>query len=97
MNYVVYPTTKKITLPARGYFTKGDKNDDIAIISSFLAYNFLGFEYKTKVKIESMLGNFYGNNLIVWVKQFQRSTGLLDDGNIGSKTLEKLREYGLDS
>ena len=97
MNYITYPTSKKISLPSRGYYTKGDKSEDIAIISSFLAYNFLGFEYKTKVKIDSILGDYFGNNLEVWIKQFQKCMGLLVDGNIGSKTFAKLREYGLDS
>ena len=96
MSYIIYSTNEKVKLPPRGYFTKGDKGNDILIISTFLACNFLGFEFKTKVKVENILGNYLGNNLISWIKEFQKCTGLVADGNIGSKTLAKLREYGLD-
>ena len=95
MNYIIYPSTEKITLPKRGYFTKGDKGVSIAIISSFLAANFMGYESKTGVKIENMLGEIFGNNLIAWVKLFQKNNGLEQDGNIGPITLNKMKEYGL--
>lgn len=97
MGYKIYYTNKKITLPKRGYFTKGDNGEEISIISTFLAGNFMGYEYKTKIKIDDMLGDYYGNNLIVWVKQFQSNNNLEVDGNIGPKTLKKLEEYGLNS
>lgn len=97
MGYRIYYTNKKITLPTRGYFTKGDNGEEISIISTFLAGNFMGYEYKTKIKIDDMLGDYYGNNLITWIKQFQKNNGLEVDGNIGPKTLDKLKEYGLNS
>ena len=53
MNYIIYPTNDKIKVPARGYFTKGDKGTSILIISSFLASNFMGYEAKTNVKVEA--------------------------------------------
>lgn len=95
MEYLIYITKNKIELPKRGYFTKGDESEYIGIIASFLALNFIGFEAKVGVKIEDMLGNIFGNNLIVWVKEFQRCNNLEVDGNIGPITLNKLREYGL--
>ena len=97
MEYIIYPTNEKINLPSRGYFTKGDKGTSIQIISSFLAANFMGYEYKTKVKIDDMLGEYFGNNLITWVKEFQRNNNLEVDGNIGPITLNKLREYGMNA
>ena len=97
MEYIVYPTNEKIKLPSRGYFTKGDKGVSITIISSFLAANFMGYESKTNVKIKDMLGEIFGNNLLAWIKLFQKNNGLEQDGNIGPKTLAKLREYGLDA
>lgn len=97
MEYIIYPTNEKIKLPSRGYFTKGDKGTSIQIISSFLAANFMGYEYKTKVKIDDMLGEYFGNNLIAWVKEFQRNNNLEVDGNIGPITLNKLREYGMNA
>ena len=95
MNYIIYPTNEKIQFPKRGYFTKGDSGISIEIISSFLAANFMGYEFKTKVKIDDMLGSYFGNNLIAWVKEFQRNNNLEVDGNIGPITLNKLKEYGL--
>lgn len=95
MEYIIIPTSKKITLPKRGYFMKGDKGNEIGIISSFLAMNFIGFESKTNVKIEDMLGEIFGNNLESWIKEFQKINNLKQDGCIGSITLSKLREYGL--
>lgn len=95
MNYIIYPSKESVVLPKRGYFTKGDSGTSILIISSFLAANFMGYEYKTKVKIDDMLGDYFGNNLVAWVKLFQKNNGLEHDGNIGSITLNKMKEYGL--
>lgn len=95
MEYIIYPTNEKITLPSRGYFTYGDSGESIGVISSFLACNFMGYESKTGRKIQDMLGNYFGSNLLEWVKEFQRNNGLEDDGNIGPITLETMRQYGL--
>lgn len=97
MNYIIYPTNESIKFPSRGYFTKGDSGTSIEIISSFLAANFMGYEAKTGVKIDDMLGPYFGNNLIAWVKLFQKNNDLEVDGSIGPKTLAKLREYGLNA
>ena len=97
MEYIITPTTEKITLPKKGYFIKGDSGTAIEIISSFLAVNFLAYEYKTKIKVEDMLGDYFGDNLTAWVKEFQRNNGLEVDGGIGQITLAKLREYGLNA
>lgn len=97
MEYIIIPTKKKITLPQKGYYIKGDSGEDIEIISSFLACNFMGIERKINVKIEDMLGDYFGDNLTAWVKEFQRMNKLEDDGGIGKITLAKLREYGMDA
>ena len=97
MEYIIYPTKKKITLPKKGYYIKGDSGEDIQIISSFLAFNFLGYEAKTGVKVENILGDYFGDNLTAWVKEFQRQNDLEADGGIGKITLAKLREYGMDA
>lgn len=97
MEYIIKPTNKKIVLPKRGYYKLGDSGEDIAIISSFLAFNFLGFESKLNSKVDNLLGDYFGNNLLLWVKEFQMCNKLEVDGNIGPITLKKLREYGLDA
>ena len=96
MNYIIMPSTMKITLPKKGYFAKGDEGEEIEIISSFLASRFMGYEYKTKVNIDDMLGRYFGKNLEVWVKEFQKNNNLESDGCIGNLTLTKLKEYGLN-
>ena len=97
MEYRIIPTKKTITLPKKGYYIKGDSGEDIEIISSFLACNFMGYERKLNVKIEDMLGDYFGDNLTAWVKEFQRQNDLSVDGGIGKITLAKLREYGMDA
>lgn len=97
MEYRIIPTNKKITLPQKGYYIKGDSGEDIGIIASFMVFNFLGYEKKLNVKIEDVLGDYFGDNLTKWVKEFQRENGLKVDGGIGKLTLGKLREYGLDA
>ena len=68
---------------------------EIEMIASFLTMNFIGYEFKTGVKIDDVLGDYFGNNLEAWVKEFQRNNNLEADGCIGSITLGKLKEYGL--
>ena len=97
MEYIIYPTKKKITLPKKGYYIKGDSGEDIQIISSFLAFNFLGYEAKTGVKVDNMLGDYFGDNLTAWIKEFQKENDLSVDGGIGKITLAKLREFGMDA
>lgn len=97
MEYIIKPYNSRIVLPKRGYFKKGDSGEDIALISSFLAFNFLGFETVLKIKVDSMLGDYFGSNLEAWIKQFQKINGLQVDGYVGSKTLSKMREYGLNA
>lgn len=97
MEYNVIPTNKKITLPKKGYYTMGDSSEDIGIIASFLVFSFLGYEKKLNIKIDDVLGNYFGKNLTAWIKLFQQNNKLEVDGSIGIKTLSKLREYGLDA
>ena len=96
MNFIITPNTKKVELPKKGYFSKGDEGIEIEIISSFLAMNFLGFEYKTKVKVDDMLGMYFGKNLEKWIMEFQKNNNLVPDGCVGSLTLNKLKEYGFN-
>lgn len=94
MNFIIYPTNEKIVFPERGYFKKGDSGTSILLISSFLALNFLGYDIKTGAKVEDMLGDYFGNNLEKWVKEFQKENDLQIDGCIGKITYNKLKEYG---
>lgn len=94
MNYIIYPTNDKVVFPERGYFKKGDQGTSILLISSFLAFNFLGYDIKTGAKVDDMLGDYFGNNLEKWIKEFQKENDLEVDGCIGHITYNKLKEYG---
>lgn len=94
MNYIMYPTNEKVIFPDRGYFKKGDKGISILLISSFLGLNFLGYDSKTGAKVENMLGEYFGDNLEKWIKEFQKENDLKVDGYIGKITYNKLKEYG---
>lgn len=95
MEYRINISNKRIELPQRGYFCEGDSGESIEVIASFLAINFIGYEAKIGVKIDDMLGDYFGKNLKAWIKEFQRANNLEQDGCIGPITLNKLREYGL--
>ena len=97
MSYIITKTNEKIVLPSRNYFQKGDSGTSIAIIGSFLTCNFMGYESKTGAKIDDVIGDYFGNNLEKWIKEFQRNNNLTPDGCIGTITLNKLREYGLNA
>lgn len=94
MNYIFYPTNERVKFPERGYFKKGDSGTSILLISTFLAFTFLGFESKTGVSIDEMLGDYFGPKLEAWIKEFQRANNLEVDGGIGPITYNKLKEYG---
>ena len=86
---VVVPVPVKNTfLPPRGYFKRGDNDVNVGKIASFM--------YKTfpRYTKRAALGNLYGSNIIASIKEFQRRTGLVDDGCTGPKTLNMLVKYG---
>lgn len=83
-------TTPKAFLPARGYFKKGDVSANVGKIASFMRKNFPAYTS------EKALGNTYGDNIIKAVKEFQRRTGLVADGNFGPLTLAELKKYGFE-
>lgn len=93
-NPVEFTKTDKIELPSRGYFTRGDKNNDVAKIDEWL------YELYRNKKV---LGDLYWDNTIKYVKKFQKEakakgiyTGKYAtiDGNIGPLTLEAMRKCG---
>ena len=76
----IFKEVPKSFLPERGYFTKGDSGDKIEKIDEF---------FSDKVK-----GNVYGDYTVALVKEFQKQSGLTQDGCIGPKTLAKMKEKG---
>ena len=74
--------------PPHGYFKKGDTHENVGKIASFMRKTFPSYTS------EKALGNYYGDNLIKSIKEFQRRTGLDPDGRTGPLTLAMLEKHG---
>ena len=79
---------KDAFLPSRGYFKKGDTSNNVEKIATFMLRVFPSYTD------EKVLGNVYNDYLVKAVKEFQKRTGLKDDGYFGQLTLAKLEEFG---
>lgn len=75
-------------LPAKGYWCRYDKDDRVAQLAQFMRSTFPAYTPA------AALGPIYGDNLWRSIKEFQRRTGLEQDGNTGPITYNKLKEYG---
>lgn len=71
-----------------GWFGFGDNHENIGKIAEFMYKTFPRYTNK------KALGNYYGKYIMASIKEFQKRTGLVADGNVGAITLSKLREYG---
>lgn len=80
--------TKQLFFDENGWFGFGDNHENIGKIAEFM--------YKTfpKYTNKKALGCYYGKYIMASIKEFQKRTGLLQDGNVGPMTLSKLKEYG---
>lgn len=74
--------------PPKGYWGYGDNDPRIGRLATFMRQTFPAY---TSAKA---LGDYYGPNLKAAIKEFQRRTGLEQDGNTGPKTFAKLQRYG---
>lgn len=82
------PTPTTGFLPAKGYWCRYDKDARVAQLASFMRKCFPSYTPA------SALGPIYGDNLWRSIKEFQRRTGLVADGNTGPITYAKLQQYG---
>lgn len=93
------PSSSDNFLGGRGYLKYGDKGSNINKICLFFANNFYGYFGNTKESAKIKLvgkngdGDFFGNYLKSWVMEFQKRTGLEQDGNIGPLTLSMMKKY----
>lgn len=85
---------KKSFLPTRGYFQKGDKGEEVEKINRFWKEVFPAYATILKRKVVDVVGIYFGENTEAWTKEFQRRTGLEQDGKIGPLTLAKMKEFG---
>lgn len=83
-----YKDNEKNFFPKKGWWGYGDRDENVNKISEFMRLAFPAYSPK------EVLGNYYGKYLTSSIKEFQKRTGLEPDGNVGKKTLAKLKEYG---
>ncbi len=75
-------------LPARGYWKLGDYDVRIGQMAAFMHKAFPSYTS------QAALGNYFGENLLRAVREFQNRCGLQVDGNVGPKTYKKMQQYG---
>jgi hypothetical protein len=86
--------------PARGYFKKGDSGKEIHKICVFFANGYYSYFGNTKKSAKLKLlgekgdGDYFGENLYAWTKEFQKRSGLKVDGYFGPLTLKELEKHG---
>ena len=81
-------------LPDRGYFQKGDKGENVRKINDFYYKMFPAYAEPLGRNVENVKGDLFGENSEAWTKEFQKRTGLEQDGNIGPITLAELAKFG---
>lgn len=74
--------------PSKGYWCRYDIDPRVGKLASFMRSKFPAYTPATA------LGNKYGDNLWRAIKEFQKRTGLQQDGNTGPITYAKLKAYG---
>ena len=80
-------------LPPRGWWRRGDSDPRIGEMDLFLYGTFPAYA-KDQAELNTLLGNYFGATTEKFVREFQRRTGLVADGCVGSKTYAKMQAYG---
>lgn len=77
-----------------GYFSKGDNHENIGRICQFMHDTFPKYGEWLGLDNEKILGNYYGNIIESYIREFQKRTGLEADGCVGVITLAELEKFG---
>ncbi len=80
--------------PAKGYFQNGDSGKNIERINDFYYNVFPSYAKTLNRDKEDVKGGYFGENTEAWTKEFQRRTGLEQDGCIGPLTLAMMKKFG---
>ena len=80
--------------PSKGYFKKGDSGKNIERINDFYYKVFPIYAKTLNRDKEDVKGGYFGENTEAWTKEFQRRTGLEQDGCIGPITLAMMKKFG---
>ena len=81
-------------LGEKGWLGLGDESESVGKICQFMHDTFPKYGEWLGLDNEKILGNYYGNIIKSYITEFQKRTGLESDGNVGSITLAKLKEFG---
>lgn len=81
-------------LGERGWLQFGDSGPNVEKICQFMHDQFYKYGEWLGLDNEKILGNYYGPIIEAYIKEFQRRTGLKQDGCVGPITLAKLKEFG---
>lgn len=90
----IKPIKSETFLPERGYFKRGDTGENVEKINDFFYKVFPGYAKTLDRDEEDVKGGLFGENTEAWVKEFQRRTGLEQDGCIGPITLAEMKKFG---
>lgn len=80
--------------PSKGYFKKGDSGKNIERINDFYYKVFPTYAKTLNRDKEDVKGGYFGENTEAWTKEFQRRTGLEQNGCIEPITLAMMKKYG---
>lgn len=82
--------------PSSGVLKIGSKGTAVLRLQQFLVKNFPAYRNSVGYMPRVMLAvdGDYGKQTAAWVREFQRRTGLSQDGIVGTKTLAKMKQYG---
>lgn len=75
-------------LPSKGYWTKGDRDDRVAILADWMRAKY------PDITPEAALGNYYGDNIASAIRSYQQKNSLEADGNTGPLTYASLKANG---
>ncbi|MBQ8766979.1 MAG: N-acetylmuramoyl-L-alanine amidase [Clostridia bacterium] len=90
----IEPVEEDDFFPAKGYFKKGDSGKNIEKINDFYYKVFPSYAKTLNRDKEDVKGGYFGENTEAWTKEFQRRTGLEQDGCIGPLTLAMMKKFG---
>jgi len=90
------PATPKPTVPGSALFGVGDKGEIVKQIQKFFRVAFPGYKNSVSVLHTVLISvdSDFGPQTEAWVKEFQKRTGLKQDGVVGPQTFAKMRAYG---
>lgn len=81
-------------LGERGWLQFGDSGPNVEKLCRFMYDTFPGYAKILNRNKNNLLGDYYGENIQAWIKEFQKRTDLKQDGCVGPITLAKLKEFG---